>query len=52
MRWYSGPTLLEVLETVEIQRSVDTQPMRFPVQYVNARIWIFGVMPERWPLVA
>ncbi|UBX45756.1 sulfate adenylyltransferase subunit CysN [Citrobacter werkmanii] len=35
MPWYSGPTLLEVLETVEIQRIVDTQPMRFPVQYVN-----------------
>jgi sulfate adenylyltransferase, large subunit len=35
MPWYSGPTLLEVLETVEIQRVVETQPMRFPVQYVN-----------------
>jgi len=35
MPWYSGPTLLEVLEIVEIQRVVDTQPMRFPVQYVN-----------------
>lgn len=35
MPWYSGPTLLEVLETVEIQRAVETQPMRFPVQYVN-----------------
>ncbi|MGU0056421.1 GTP-binding protein [Enterobacter hormaechei] len=35
MPWYSGPTLLEVLETVEIQRVVDTQPMRFPVQCVN-----------------
>lgn len=35
MRWYSGPTLLEMLETVEIQRVVDSQPMRFPVQYVN-----------------
>lgn len=33
--WYSGPTLLEVLETVEVRRTVDTQPMRFPVQYVN-----------------
>jgi sulfate adenylyltransferase subunit 1 (EC 2.7.7.4) len=33
--WYSGPTLLEVLETVEIQRGVENQPMRFPVQYVN-----------------
>ncbi|HFZ8995458.1 TPA: sulfate adenylyltransferase subunit CysN [Citrobacter freundii] len=35
MPWYSGPTLLEMLETVEIKRIVDTQPMRFPVQYVN-----------------
>ncbi|MEY8709916.1 sulfate adenylyltransferase subunit CysN [Mangrovibacter phragmitis] len=35
MPWYSGPTLLEVLETVEIKRVVDSQPMRFPVQYVN-----------------
>ena len=35
MPWYSGPTLLEVLETVEIQRVVENQPMRFPVQYVN-----------------
>lgn len=35
MPWYSGPTLLEVLEMVEIQRVVDAQPMRFPVQYVN-----------------
>ncbi|MDR2218412.1 MAG: sulfate adenylyltransferase subunit CysN [Yokenella regensburgei] len=35
MPWYSGPTLLEVLETVEIQRAVELQPMRFPVQYVN-----------------
>ncbi|WHP32394.1 sulfate adenylyltransferase subunit CysN [Trabulsiella odontotermitis] len=35
MPWYSGPTLLEVLETVEILRAVESQPMRFPVQYVN-----------------
>lgn len=35
MPWYSGPTLLEVLETVEIQRAVAQQPVRFPVQYVN-----------------
>ncbi|MCU6668502.1 sulfate adenylyltransferase subunit CysN [Enterobacteriaceae bacterium H4N4] len=35
MPWYSGPTLLEVLETVELQYSADTQPLRFPVQYVN-----------------
>nr|WP_318383801.1 sulfate adenylyltransferase subunit CysN [uncultured Enterobacter sp.] len=35
MPWYSGPTLLEVLETVDVLRVVDTQPLRFPVQYVN-----------------
>ncbi|HEX4502014.1 MAG TPA: sulfate adenylyltransferase subunit CysN [Scandinavium sp.] len=35
MPWYSGPTLLEVLETVEIKRVVEGQPLRFPVQYVN-----------------
>jgi len=35
MNWYSGPTLLDVLETVEVQRTVEQQPMRFPVQYVN-----------------
>ncbi|MFU9138877.1 sulfate adenylyltransferase subunit CysN [Erwinia tasmaniensis] len=35
MGWYSGPTLLDVLETVEIRRVVEQQPMRFPVQYVN-----------------
>lgn len=35
MPWYSGPTLLEVLESVDIQRVVEQQPVRFPVQYVN-----------------
>ncbi len=35
MSWYSGPTLLDVLETVEVNRVVASQPMRFPVQYVN-----------------
>lgn len=35
MSWYSGPTLLDVLETVELNLVVDHQPMRFPVQYVN-----------------
>ncbi|WP_337025632.1 sulfate adenylyltransferase subunit CysN [Pantoea anthophila] len=35
MPWYTGPTLLDVLETVELKRVVDHQPMRFPVQYVN-----------------
>ncbi|QZN94907.1 sulfate adenylyltransferase subunit CysN [Symbiopectobacterium purcellii] len=35
MPWYSGPTLLDVLETVDVTRDSDAQPMRFPVQYVN-----------------
>ncbi|MCE0813849.1 sulfate adenylyltransferase subunit CysN [Buttiauxella sp. S04-F03] len=35
MLWYTGPTLLELLETVEVKRIVEQQPMRFPVQYVN-----------------
>lgn len=35
MSWYSGPTLLDVLETVEVKRIVEQQPVRFPVQYVN-----------------
>jgi sulfate adenylyltransferase subunit 1 len=47
MPWYSGPTLLEVLETVEIQRVVDTQPMRFPVQYVNRPTSISAASPAR-----
>jgi len=35
--WYSGPSLLQVLETVEPTgvRSKATQPFRMPVQYVN-----------------
>lgn len=35
MPWYTGPTLLEILETVEVKRVVEGQAMRFPVQYVN-----------------
>lgn len=35
MPWYSGPTLLSMLETVDVSRLADQQPMRFPVQYVN-----------------
>lgn len=33
--WYSGPTLLGFLESVDIHRDEDTQPFRFPVQWVN-----------------
>jgi sulfate adenylyltransferase subunit 1 len=34
MGWYSGPTLLEHLETVPIQPSSSVDAIRFPVQYV------------------
>jgi bifunctional enzyme CysN/CysC len=34
--WYSGPTLLEHLDTVEIDASADAaKPLRMPVQWVN-----------------
>ena len=33
--WYSGPTLIEHLETVDIDEDVSGRPFRFPVQYVN-----------------
>ncbi|AIN47125.1 sulfate adenylyltransferase subunit CysN [Candidatus Palibaumannia cicadellinicola] len=35
MSWYSGPTLLDILETVEVINIHQQQPVRFPVQYVN-----------------
>ena len=34
MTWYTGPTLLEHLETVEIQALQSTQGFRLPVQWV------------------
>jgi sulfate adenylyltransferase large subunit len=34
MPWYSGPALLEYLETVEVARDRAFDHMRFPVQYV------------------
>ncbi|WP_033924209.1 sulfate adenylyltransferase subunit CysN [Sphingomonas sp. 35-24ZXX] len=34
--WYSGPTLIEHLETVEVLSSLDAEkPFRLPVQWVN-----------------
>ena len=33
--WYTGATMMEMLETVEINRSLNTRDFRFPVQYVN-----------------
>ncbi|XSG86372.1 MAG: sulfate adenylyltransferase subunit CysN [Methylohalobius sp. ZOD2] len=35
MPWYSGPSMLEILETVEIAKDQNFQDARFPVQYVN-----------------
>ncbi len=35
MPWYTGPTLLSYLETVEVGRGADEEPFRMPVQYVN-----------------
>jgi sulfate adenylyltransferase subunit 1 len=32
--WYDGPTLLEYLEAVPVERDPATEAMRFPVQYV------------------
>jgi len=34
MTWYQGPTILDVLETVDVQRSITHKPFRLPVQYV------------------
>ena len=33
--WYGGPTLLEHLETVDVEGALADRPFRFPVQYVN-----------------
>ena len=36
MPWYDGPTLIEHLETVEVDAEADrTKPFRLPVQWVN-----------------
>ncbi|RUX62657.1 GTP-binding protein, partial [Mesorhizobium sp. M7A.F.Ca.CA.002.09.1.1] len=35
MEWYSGPTLIEHLETVSVDQAMVELPFRFPVQYVN-----------------
>lgn len=32
--WYEGPSLLEVLENVQVQQDIDLEHARFPVQYV------------------
>ena len=35
MDWYTGPTLMEILETVEVHRDDAQGPFRLPVQWVN-----------------
>jgi bifunctional enzyme CysN/CysC len=35
MPWYQGPSLLEYLETVEIEDRAADRPFRFPVQWIN-----------------
>jgi bifunctional enzyme CysN/CysC len=35
MPWYDGPTLMNLLENVEIAKDRNLQDLRFPVQYVN-----------------
>jgi len=35
MPWYRGPTLMEYLETLTVDQSLEEQPLRFPVQWVN-----------------
>ncbi|MEP9397137.1 sulfate adenylyltransferase subunit CysN [Mesorhizobium sp. KR2-14] len=33
--WYAGPTLIEHLETIDVEQDACQKPFRFPVQYVN-----------------
>jgi bifunctional enzyme CysN/CysC len=35
MTWYGGPSLLDHLETVDVARTTQEAPFRFPVQWVN-----------------
>jgi bifunctional enzyme CysN/CysC len=35
MPWYRGPTLLQHLETVEVDAALTSRPFRLPVQWVN-----------------
>jgi bifunctional enzyme CysN/CysC len=33
--WYRGPTLLDYLETLDVDNEIEDRPFRFPVQWVN-----------------
>ncbi len=33
--WYHGPTLLDYIETIDVESDAGNEPFRFPVQWVN-----------------
>lgn len=35
MKWYSGPTVIKHLETVDVKENTDSRGFRMPVQWVN-----------------
>jgi bifunctional enzyme CysN/CysC len=35
MLWYRGPTFLDYLESIDVERADADRPLRFPVQWVN-----------------
>ena len=35
MPWYTGPSLLELLESIDVTRAHELEDLRLPVQYVN-----------------
>jgi bifunctional enzyme CysN/CysC len=35
MPWYKGPTIIEVLDTIDVSSDQELQDLRLPVQYVN-----------------
>lgn len=35
MPWYKGPTIIEVLDTIDVSRDQALEDLRLPVQYVN-----------------
>ena len=35
MPWYDGPTLMDLLENIEVRKSEGANPFRMPVQWVN-----------------
>ena len=45
-QWYSGPTLLGYLETVEVHNKIRSHALRLPVQWVNRPNSDFRVFPE------